>query len=90
MYITDYKSLYVFVNAGLFLVQILAKIPEVRSLGDKIISYYFSRAVISNASAALLLFSTILNHQMHRVRLFGINSTPGIDSKIEYSPKKTK
>lgn len=25
---------------------------------------------------------------MHRVRLFGINSTPGIDTKIEYSPKK--
>ena len=53
MYITDYKPLYVFVNAGLFLVQILAKIPE-----------------------------------MHRVRLFGVNSTLGIDSKIEYSPKK--
>lgn len=25
---------------------------------------------------------------MHRVRLLGINSTPGIDTKIEYSPKK--
>ena len=32
MYIADYKSLYVFVNAGLFLVQILAKIPEVRNM----------------------------------------------------------
>jgi hypothetical protein len=25
---------------------------------------------------------------MHRVRIFGINSTPGIDTTIEYSPKK--
>jgi len=55
MYLTDYETLHVAVNAGLFLVQILPKIPE-----------------------------------MHRVRLFGINATPGIDSKIEYSPKKTK
>jgi hypothetical protein len=33
--------------------------------------------------------------QMHRVRIFGINSTPGIDEPMEYSPdraeiKKTK
>lgn len=33
--------------------------------------------------------------QMHRVRIFGINSTPGIDQPIEYTPdrsesKKTK
>ena len=24
--------------------------------------------------------------EMHRVRIFGINSTPGIDTKIEYTP----
>eukprot|EP00598_Pedospumella_elongata_P005312 CAMPEP_0184980686 /NCGR_PEP_ID=MMETSP1098-20130426/10611_1 /TAXON_ID=89044 /ORGANISM="Spumella elongata, Strain CCAP 955/1" /LENGTH=123 /DNA_ID=CAMNT_0027504159 /DNA_START=344 /DNA_END=715 /DNA_ORIENTATION=+ len=24
--------------------------------------------------------------QMHRVRIFGINSTPGIDNAVEYSP----
>ena len=27
--------------------------------------------------------------QMHHVRLFGINSTVGIDTKIEYTPKKS-
>ena len=27
--------------------------------------------------------------QMHRVRIFGINSTPGIDQPIEYSPSKS-
>lgn len=26
--------------------------------------------------------------QMHHVRLFGINSTVGIDTKIEYTPQK--
>ena len=26
--------------------------------------------------------------QMHHVRLFGINSTVGIDTNIEYTPKK--
>ena len=25
--------------------------------------------------------------QLHRVRIFGINSTPGIDMKVEYKPK---
>ena len=33
MYITDYQSLYVAVNAGVFLVQILPKIPEVSQYG---------------------------------------------------------
>jgi hypothetical protein len=28
--------------------------------------------------------------QMHRVRIFGINSTPGIDQPIEYSPKSSE
>ena len=27
---------------------------------------------------------------MHRVRIFGINSTVGIDSKIEYTPPREK
>mmetsp|Transcript_1860 Transcript_1860/g.2946 ORF Transcript_1860/g.2946 Transcript_1860/m.2946 type:complete len:181 (-) Transcript_1860:174-716(-) len=50
----DYRPIYVVVNSGVFLILIIAKIPE-----------------------------------MHRVRLFGINSTPGIDTKIEYSPNKS-
>mmetsp|Transcript_7458 Transcript_7458/g.7681 ORF Transcript_7458/g.7681 Transcript_7458/m.7681 type:complete len:185 (-) Transcript_7458:360-914(-) len=28
--------------------------------------------------------------QMHHVRIFGINSTPGIDTKIEYNPPSVK
>ena len=51
----DYKPVYVVVNAAMFLVVIIPKIPE-----------------------------------MHRVRLFGINATPGFDVKVEYSPKKEK
>lgn len=43
-----YEALYVVVNCGMFLIQIIAKIPE-----------------------------------MHRVRIFGINSTPGIDTPVE-------
>jgi hypothetical protein len=49
----EYKPIFVVVNSAMFLVVIIAKIPE-----------------------------------MHRVRLFGINATPGFDSKVEYSPKK--
>ena len=44
----DYKPFYIVVNCGMFLICIIAKIPE-----------------------------------MHRVRIFGINSTIGIDSPIE-------
>jgi hypothetical protein len=36
MYITDYESLYVAVNAGVFLVQILPKIPEVRHIDARV------------------------------------------------------
>jgi hypothetical protein len=28
--------------------------------------------------------------EMHRVRIFGINSTPGIDTTIEYSPRQSE
>lgn len=28
--------------------------------------------------------------ELHRVRIFGINSTPGIDNKIDYRPKPKK
>ena len=52
-YIADYKPFYIVVNCGMFLIMIIAKIP-----------------------------------QMHRVRLFGINSTPGIDTPISYSPAR--
>eukprot|EP01036_Dinobryon_divergens_P032286 gene32286-41842_t len=27
---------------------------------------------------------------MHRVRIFGINSTPGIDTTIDYAPSPSK
>jgi len=48
----DYKPFYIVVNFGMFLICIIAKMP-----------------------------------QMHRVRIFGINSTPGIDTTIECAPK---
>lgn len=51
-YAANYKPFHIVVNCGIFLICIIAKIPE-----------------------------------MHRVRIFGINSTPGIDSAIEYTPK---
>ncbi len=44
----NYKPIYIFVNCGIFLICIIAKIPE-----------------------------------MHRVRLFGINSTAGFEDKEE-------
>lgn len=44
----DYKPLPILVNCGIFLILIIAKIPE-----------------------------------MHRVRIFGINSTVGIDEPVE-------
>ena len=46
-YIADYKPIYIVVNCGMFLISIIAKIPE-----------------------------------MHRVRIFGINSTAGIDTAV--------
>ena len=49
----NYKPFHIIVNCGMFLICIIAKIP-----------------------------------QMHGVRILGINSTPGIDTVIEYSPKK--
>jgi hypothetical protein len=49
----SYEPVYVVVNLSVFLILIIAKIPE-----------------------------------MHRVRIFGINSTEGIDSKIEYTPPR--
>ena len=49
----NYKPMFVVVNCGMFLICIIAKIPE-----------------------------------MHRVRIFGINSTPGIDTPIESVPVK--
>ena len=52
-HIANYQPFYILVNCGLFLICIIAKIPE-----------------------------------MHRVRIFNINSTVGIDVPIEYSPKK--
>lgn len=51
----SYEPMIVVVNAGMFLICIIAKIPE-----------------------------------MHKVRLFGINSTPGIDTPIESVPVKTR
>lgn len=49
----DYRPFHIVVNCGVFLICIIAKIPE-----------------------------------MHRVRLFGINSTVGIDEPVQYTPKK--
>ena len=49
--VAEYDPVYVVMNCAIFLICILAKIP-----------------------------------QMHRVRVFGINSTPGIDDKMQYSP----
>lgn len=43
----DYKPIYIIVNMSMFLILIIAKLPE-----------------------------------MHRVRIFGINSTPGIDVPV--------
>jgi hypothetical protein len=39
-----------------------------------------------------IMFITVVGKlpQMHRVRIFGINSTPGIDSPIEYSPDRSE
>lgn len=54
-HVSDYKPIYVVVNCGIFLILIIAKIPE-----------------------------------MHKVRLFGINSTLGIDTKVEYKRKKQR
>jgi len=54
-HIADYQPIYLIVNIGIFLICIIAKIPE-----------------------------------MHHVRLFGINSTPGIDTNIEYDPPSSK
>ena len=51
----NYKPVPVVVNMGIFIICLIAKIPE-----------------------------------MHRVRIFGINSTPGIDTPIEYTPKTKK
>jgi hypothetical protein len=51
-YTADYRPFHIVVNCGVFLICIIAKIPE-----------------------------------MHRVRIFGINSTPGVDNPIEYSSK---
>lgn len=52
-HIANYQPFHVIINCGIFLICIIAKIP-----------------------------------QMHQVRLFGINSTPGIDTVIAYSPKR--
>ena len=51
----DYKPIHIVVNCGIFLICIIAKIPE-----------------------------------MHRVRLFGINSTLGIDREIQLSGDRKK
>jgi hypothetical protein len=54
-HIANYKPFHVIINVCIFMICIIAKIP-----------------------------------QMHRVRIFGINSTPGIDTVIEYSPEKKR
>lgn len=57
VHVSDYKPLYVIVNCSMFLIMIVAKLPE-----------------------------------MHRIRVFGINSTPGIDTpvSVDRSNKKKK
>jgi len=52
---SGYELLHVITNMGIFVICVIAKIPE-----------------------------------MHRVRIFGINSTPGIDTTIEYRPKSAR
>lgn len=54
-HVANYKAFYVFVNCGIFLICIIAKIPE-----------------------------------MYRVRIFGINSTLGIDTPVELKDEKKK
>lgn len=51
----DYKPLPILVNCGIFLILIIAKIPE-----------------------------------MHRVRIFGINATVGIDEPVEVHRKERR
>jgi len=43
--------------------------------------------VVVNCGIFLILIIAKIP-SMHRVRIFGINSTPGIDSKIEYTPPR--
>ena len=51
----QYKPNYVIINMGIFIICLIAKVPE-----------------------------------MHRVRIFGINSTVGHDSPVEYRPKSPR
>ncbi len=52
---SNYEPYPIIVNCGMFLIMIIAKIPE-----------------------------------MHRVRIFSINSTPGIDNPVYLEPKKSR
>lgn len=54
-YVADYEPFYIIINSAIFLISIIAKLP-----------------------------------QMHRVRIFGINSTPGIDDPVKTLPGRTK
>ena len=48
---------------------------------------YEALHVVVNCGIFLILIIAKIP-SMHRVRIFGINSTPGIDSKIEYTPPR--
>ena len=52
------------------------------------IADYKPMYILVNCSMFLILIIGKIP-EMHRVRIFGINSTPGIDTKIEYSPNSS-
>ena len=78
MYITDYQSLYVAVNGGVFLVQILPKIPEVgisfrRSMAPSLFLFY--RCIECVFSVLIQLQELITKSNTHRKRRNNVKET---------------
>lgn len=83
-------TLYEQIDAGIAWTSIkkfMILVPTLLALIACHFAEYEKVFVIVNISAFIICLIPKLP-MMYRVRVFGINSTPGIDTKIEYSPGK--
>jgi hypothetical protein len=88
--IYDGLTLYEQIDAGVSWTwnkKFLMLVPSFLTLGSLIVAEYEPIYVIANLPIFVILLVAKLP-QMHRVRILGINSTPGIDNKVTYSPER--
>ncbi len=87
----NHLTLYEQIDAGVpwtSTKKFLILVPTMLMLGSCVVASYEPIYVVVNGSVFLIMVLAKLP-AMHRVRIFGINSTVGIDSKIEYTPPRT-